>query len=113
MIASDLHLIQFLFLLSFYLTVLSVAFIGSRGLLSHLLLLVSFEHHLRGHEFVLEDLLRMNPLARVQAHYLIEQVDEVRVADPLVAVVVKAFLEDSHQVAKAATEQLVLFHHDF
>ena len=60
---------------------------------------------------MLEDLLRMDPLARMQAHDLIEKIDEVGVVDPLVAIVVEAFFEDRDEVAEARTEQLVLTSH--
>ena len=62
---------------------------------------------------MLEDLLGVDALARVQAHYLIEQVDEVGVAHPLVPTVVEALLKYIQQVGETRSEQLILFVHDF
>ena len=73
---------------------------------------VCLAHHLRCHEFVLQDLFRVYALSRVQAHYLIEQVDEFGVADPLIAAEVEAFLEHGHQITQAWSKQLVLSRHD-
>lgn len=73
---------------------------------------VGLAHHLRCHEIVLQDLLRVYALARVQAHYLIEQVDEFCVADPLVTAEVESFLEHGYQITQASSKQLVLPRHD-
>ena len=54
----------------------------------------------------------MYALARVQAHDLIEQVDEFCVADPLVAAEVESFLEHGHQITQTSSKQLVLPRHD-
>ena len=42
-----------------------------------LLELAGFKHHLRRHEIMLQDLLRVDPLPWVQAHDLIKEVDEL------------------------------------
>ena len=62
---------------------------------SFLLLAVCQTHHFRCHEVMLENLFRVDALTRVQAHNLIEQVDEFGVAHPFVATVIEAFLEVS------------------
>lgn len=43
---------------------------------------------------MLEDFLRVYTLARMEAHNLIKQIDEVCIADPFVTTVSIAFLED-------------------
>lgn len=54
----------------------------------------------------------MDPLTWVQAHYLVEQVDELSTAHPFVTAEVEAFLEDSNEVSKATPEELILLYHD-
>lgn len=78
-----------------------------------LLLLVGPNHHLRSHEIMLEDFFRVDALARVQAHDLIEEVDELGVADPFVSVIIEAFLQYGEHVGQAGSEELVLARHYF
>ena len=61
---------------------------------------------------MLEDLLRVYALARVQAHYLVEQVNELGVVHPFLPAEIKAFLKAGNKIAEALTEKLVLFRHD-
>ena len=61
-------------------------------------------HHLRCHEFVFEDLLWMDTFTRVQAHYLIKQVDKIRVADPFITAEIETFLQNGHKIAKSRAE---------
>ena len=79
---------------------------------SFLLLAVCQSHHFRRHEVMLENLFRMDAFTRVQAHNLIEQVDELGVAHPFVATVIEAFFEVSEKITQPLPEQLRLLGHD-
>lgn len=46
-----------------------------------------------------KNLVRVYALAGMQAHYLIEEVDEVCILDPFVTIIVKSFLKDRQEVA--------------
>ena len=85
--------LAFTWIISHVLIIFIVVFLFMIG--SFLLLAVRQTHHFRCHEVMLENLLRVDALTRVQAHNLIEQVDELGVAHPFVATVIEAFLEVS------------------
>lgn len=53
----------------------------------------------------------VDAFSRMQAQNLIEKVDELRISDPLVPIVIEAFLEHTKQITKSRSEQLVLTRH--
>ena len=57
------------------------------------------DHHCGRQKLVFKNLVRVYALAGVQAHYLIEEVDEVCIFDPFVTIIVKSFLKDRQEVA--------------
>ena len=54
----------------------------------------------------------MDASARVQAHYMIEQVYKLGISDPFVAAEVEAFLKHNHQAVQTLSKQLILFRHN-
>ena len=53
----------------------------------------------------------MDPLTRMQAHYLIKQVNELRISDPIIATEVETFFKDGDQATEPSSKQLVLLRH--